>query len=159
MNSHTFKDVQSKYRYSFGLELVFIFYLSVQNLPKSKARPKVKVNWKKWLAAAMFLENSFSSKGNFKMPLLNTRFGIDLSTLIQVTDVFFQEERAICQELNDTMGIGIAHRKIGEALNELGNYESATKHHQKYLGNNNAVLKSYLAVKMNLILQSSWIAL
>ena len=88
------------------------------------------------------------------MPLLNTRFGIDLSTLIQVTDVFFQEERAICQELNDTMGIGIAHRKIGEALNELGNYESATKHHQKYLGNNNAVLKSYLAVKMNLILQS-----
>jgi len=33
------------------------------------------------------------------------------------------------------MGIGIAHRKIGEALNELGNYESALKHHQKYLGN------------------------
>jgi len=36
--------------------------------------------------------------------------------------------------LNDTIGIGIAHRKIGEALNELGKYEEALKHQYKYLG-------------------------
>jgi NF-kappa-B inhibitor-like protein 2 len=36
--------------------------------------------------------------------------------------------------MNDTIGIAIAHRKIGEALNELGKYESAIKHQHKYLG-------------------------
>ena len=48
---------------------------------------------------------------------------------------FFQEERKICKQLNDCIGIGIAHRKIGEALNELGQYENALKHQQKYFGN------------------------
>ena len=46
----------------------------------------------------------------------------------------FQEERSICQSLKDTIGIAIAHRKIGEALNELGKYENALEHQHKYLG-------------------------
>ncbi|EFX69074.1 hypothetical protein DAPPUDRAFT_62661, partial [Daphnia pulex] len=44
-----------------------------------------------------------------------------------------EEERKICKQLNDCIGIGIAHRKVGEALNELGQYENALKHQQKYL--------------------------
>lgn len=48
--------------------------------------------------------------------------------------VFPQEERKLCKQLNDCIGIGIAHRKIGEALNELGQYENALKHQQNYLG-------------------------
>jgi len=46
-----------------------------------------------------------------------------------------QEERKLCKQLNDCIGIGIAHRKVGEALNELGQYEDALKHQQKYFGN------------------------
>ena len=42
--------------------------------------------------------------------------------------------------MNDTIGIAIAHRKIGEALNELGKYESAIKHQHKYLGKHLTVL-------------------
>ena len=32
--------------------------------------------------------------------------------------VCIQEERKLCKQLNDCIGIGIAHRKVGEALNE-----------------------------------------
>ena len=32
------------------------------------------------------------------------------------------------------MGIGVAHRQIGEALCELGKYEEALQHQHKYLG-------------------------
>lgn len=49
--------------------------------------------------------------------------------------VCIQEERKLCKQLNDCIGIGIAHRKVGEALNELGQYEDALKHQQKYFGN------------------------
>lgn len=70
------------------------------------------------------------------MPLMNMRSFAHTSFIrVKFLTDFLQEERVICQELDDTLGIGIAHRKIGEALNELGNYESALKHHQKYLGN------------------------
>ncbi|XP_057368859.1 tonsoku-like protein [Daphnia carinata] len=50
-----------------------------------------------------------------------------------------EEERKICKQLNDCIGIGIAHRKIGEALNELGQYENALKHQQNYLALANSV--------------------
>ncbi len=49
----------------------------------------------------------------------------------------FKEELAVCQGLQDTVGIAIAHRKIGEALNELGKYEAALKHQHEYFGNSN----------------------
>lgn len=91
-------------------------FKDVQKLTKIKSKAKSKGELKEVASCCNVLGELFQQQGKFQDAIIEHK-----------------EERAICQELNDTMGIGIAHRKIGEALNELGNYESATKHHQKYL--------------------------
>lgn len=57
----------------------------------------------------------------------------------------------ICKQLNDSLGIGIAHRKIGEALNELGQYENALKHQQKYLSKFDFIKKFTASFKTSLM--------
>uniref|UniRef100_A0A6A7FP06 Tonsoku-like protein n=2 Tax=Hirondellea gigas TaxID=1518452 RepID=A0A6A7FP06_9CRUS len=44
-----------------------------------------------------------------------------------------RQEQLACTQLQDTLGIGVAHRRIGEVLCELGNTEEALVHQQQHL--------------------------
>ena len=66
MNSHTFKDVQSKYRYSFGLELVFIFLFVGSELTKIKSKAKSKGELKEVASCCNVLGELFQQQGKFQ---------------------------------------------------------------------------------------------
>ena len=46
---------------------------------------------------------------------------------------YHQEELALSEASIDRLGTAIAHRKVGECLCELGDYERAVHHQMKHL--------------------------
>ena len=46
---------------------------------------------------------------------------------------YHQSELAISEGIADKLGLGIAHRKVGECLSELRSYEPAIQHQMKHL--------------------------
>ncbi|KAF2354786.1 Ankyrin repeat-containing domain [Trinorchestia longiramus] len=46
---------------------------------------------------------------------------------------YHQQELEACTILNDTLGVGVAHRRVGEVLCELGETELALQHQQQHL--------------------------
>ena len=46
---------------------------------------------------------------------------------------YHRAELALSESTGDQMGAGIAHRKVGECLCELGSYEQALQHQMQHL--------------------------
>ena len=44
-----------------------------------------------------------------------------------------KEEILYSQEIDDTIGVAVGHRKVGECLCELGSYQKAITHQNKHL--------------------------